>query len=116
MQSVMLYDAANGKLIKRFGNVSSSSGGVVPTPFGYPSGISWFDVNRLLVADRSESSVMALDLRNLSIMNVLDESSDGLRHPVSMATDGRNGIVLTEEFYDYGVSEFKIKMFRLATL
>jgi hypothetical protein len=111
----MLYDVANGKQIRRLGNVSFSSDSVVPTPFGYPSGICWFDANRLLVADRSENSVMAIDLRNFSIMNVLDDQSDGLRQPVSIATNGSNRVVLTEEFYDFGVDEFKMKMFRLMT-
>lgn len=118
LQSVMLYDAS-GKQLNRFSYVPMTpigngvSPGIVSAPLCYPAGICWVDANRLLIADRSEHRVFALDIRNFCIEDVLTDSVDGLRYPVAVATNRRNRIVLTEEFYDFGVNEVRLKMFRL---
>jgi len=121
-QCVFLYDAS-GKLLNKLGHQVLAAGassqspasGAVSKALVYPAGVCWMDAYHLLVADRSEHRVVAIDIRNAFIEDILTDSVGGLKHPVAMATNRRNRIVLTEEFYDFGVNEVRLKMFRLMT-
>lgn len=114
LQCVSLYNAS-GKLLNKFGKSSTlnstSSMGLVEAPFGFPAGVCWMGGSRLLVADRAEHRIVAIDIRNFSIEDILTDSFDGLYHPVAVATNGRNQIALTEQFYDFKEDKFKLKMF-----
>lgn len=120
-QCVQLFDVS-GKLLKMFGRVPAgtastqqSASSMLAAPITLPAGICWADPCRLLVADRSDHRVASLDIRNFTIHDILTDAVDGLRNPVSIATNKRNRIVLTEETYDFAVDEHRLKMFRLMT-
>jgi hypothetical protein len=115
-QCVLLYDT-NGRLINKFGRQGAghgppASGSLIETPLGFPAGICWMDENQLLIADRGEHRVSAIDIRNFSMTEVLSFEQHQLRYPVALATNRRNRIVLTEEFYDFGKNVYKLKVFR----
>jgi hypothetical protein len=111
-QCVLLYDI-NGRLIKKFGRQGAlGNENLIETPLGVPAGICWMDENQLLIADRGEHRVSALDFRNFSMTEILSAEQHQLKYPVSLATNRRNRIVLTEEFYDFGKNVYKLKVFR----
>lgn len=123
-RTVYLYDC-NGhllnKLNKQLGSKKGDGGGDGGGGVGeegdvgalvYPSGVSWFSEGRLLVVDRSENRVVLVDLRNMQAEEVLTEQQHGLGNPVALATNQKNRIVLSEEFYDFGVDKYHLKMFK----
>ena len=114
---VYLYDV-NGHLINKFGQLPKLANGVNQSPedeaistLVYPSGICWLTEGRILVADRAENRVVLYDMRNMAAEVVLSEAN-GLKQPVALATNLRNRIVVTEEFYDFEVDKYRLKMFK----
>jgi len=112
-QCVTLYDRS-GQTLNRFGRLSSGKhrGGGIEVALSYPAGVSWASDTTLLVADRADHRVLAFDIRNCAVEDRLTQA-DGLRNPVSVGSNRRDRIVLTEEFYDFGVDKYQVKMFRL---
>lgn len=110
-RAVYLYDA-NGHLLNKLGEqLHGSQSDEDIGPLIYPSGVSWFSDGRLLVADRAEHRVVLFDLRNQSAETILTDQ-DGLGNPVALATNAKNRIVLSEEFYDFGVDKYHLKLFK----
>ena len=94
----------NGHSICKFGNNKDHKLRLV-----WPSGLCFNQRGQIYVADRACDVITSYDLRGRFSEQVLS-ITDGIQNPVAMAINGRHQMAITEEWHDFKVDSYSLKL------